>query len=177
MAATIPINAPVTLAVNGRGGSWSSAFGGLGLSSGIDELQAAVSSALNNYGLFPVSVNLNATNIIPAVTWPFTGTIIVRPTYDTNAADLAGNVAQAIQDATGNAGTVAVTKIGTTLSGDAQPLDDTPDAGNGLPPFLKSFFDELKKDATWIAVGGVGLVALIVVAVAYGPNVKKLATL
>lgn len=168
--AYIPLNSPVTLDVSGQGGGWAQAITSLGLSSGIPDLKSAISSALIGYGLFPVDVDISADNIIPAVTWAWSGSIVLRPTYDTDSEGLAQAVGEAIQAASGYAATVAVTNIGSPRKLDA-PADHS-----GVPTWLKKFLDTLQQDATWIAVGGVGLIALVVVAAAYGPNIKKLAS-
>lgn len=167
----IPANAPVTLTASGQGGSLLATLESFGLSSGVSELETNIKSTLRLYGLFPVSVDLKATNMLPAPTWPWNGTIIVRPTYDTDSDTLRDQVASAIQDASGYAPSVAWNSTGRVDDADAANADN-----NLLPDPIAKLLNELKKDATWIAIGGVGLVALIVVAVAYGPNIKKLAS-
>lgn len=164
-------NAPVTLTASGQAGSLLEALSSFGLSSGVSDLETTIKSTLRGYGLAPVSVDLKATNLIPSPTWPWAGTIIVRPSYDTDSDSLRDQVAAAIQDASGFAPSVAWNSTGGVDEADAANTDN-----NLLPDPIAKLLNELKKDATWIAVGGVGLVALIVIAVAYGPNIKKLAS-
>lgn len=169
----IPTNTPVTLSISGTAGSLWSSVTSLGLSTGVPEVEAAMRSSLANYGLTPVSgPTIAAGNVIPSPSWPFTGAVVVRPSYDVDDAALRVSVESALRDATGYAASASIQSVGDA----ADVVDPRAPTPSPLPQWLADSLHLLERDATWIAVGGVGLVALIVVVVAYGPNIKKLAS-
>lgn len=169
----IPNNTPVTFNVSGQAGSLWQSLTSFGLSTGVSEVEAEIRSALVRYGLTPANgPSIAARNVIPSPTWPFTGAVVIRPTYATDDAALRTAVEQAIEAATGYAATAAIVSIGDATDA-VDPDAPTP---SPLPQWLADFLHLLETDAKWIAVGGVGLVALVVVVVAYGPNIKKIAS-
>lgn len=177
---TIAANTGTTLTFTGQAGSalnllegaLTAGFAGLTM----DDVKQAITTALRGYGLPPSSVDVQEAGVagsfgitLPATVIALTGTIVLRSTYDTTDDDLRANVAQAINDATGYAAAVRIDTVG-------KANDATDPQPSALPAWLSALMHELKTDATWIAVGGVGLVALVVIVVGYGPNIKKLAS-
>jgi hypothetical protein len=121
-----------------------------------------------------------------ALSFAWTATIVIRPTYTTDDQSLDDTVAQAIQDATGYAATVQLQSVQDPSAPDpviaAGPstlqsiANATSTAVAAVTAPVGAAFQGITGEANTVLI----LVAIVGVALAliigYGPNVKKLAT-
>jgi uncharacterized membrane protein YeaQ/YmgE (transglycosylase-associated protein family) len=144
-----------------------------------DQVLANMSPYLQNSGLGVVSDSLSSTGILHSISLGLFGAVNANLQLQANSDTDTDTVRSAINQAYNLVTkdyplSVSIPTIGNQSTGEQVP-SNTSSCSDPNVDFFTNLFCQIKSGGTAILVGLVGVIVLVLILVAYGPNVKHVA--